>query len=121
MVRRLLDFSDDGLAVGLEGARNNHEAGKLQVTLQSIAAHLPDLKKKEKKDPVQSFGKKSLMALRTNISLTNLLVTEVSYFFVTQGEHSGSFARHFLVDFVITFRKRRKLQLRHVENTSTLA
>lgn len=52
MVRRLLDFSDDGLAVGLEGARNNHEAGKLQVTLQSIAAHLPDLKKKITRDPV---------------------------------------------------------------------
>lgn len=62
MVRRLLNFSDDGLAVGLEGARNNHEAGKLQVTLQSIAAHLPDLKKisKIKKIRFSLLEKKNL-------------------------------------------------------------
>lgn len=44
MVRCLLDFSDDSLTVTLEGARHNHKAGELQVTLQSIATHLPDLR-----------------------------------------------------------------------------
>lgn len=43
MMRCFLDFSDDSLAVTLEGARHNHEPSKLQVTLQSIATHLPDL------------------------------------------------------------------------------
>lgn len=60
MVRRLLDFSDDSLAVGLEGARNNHEAGKLQVTLQSIAAHLPDLKKNKQKIRFSLLEKKKI-------------------------------------------------------------
>lgn len=43
MMRCFLDLSDDSLAVTLEGARHNHEPGELQVTLQSIATHLPDL------------------------------------------------------------------------------
>lgn len=44
MMRCFLDFSDDSLAVTLEGAGHNHEPGEMQVTLQSIAAHLPDLR-----------------------------------------------------------------------------
>lgn len=43
MMRCLLDLSDDGLAVTLEGAGHNHEPGEMQVTLQSVATHLPDL------------------------------------------------------------------------------
>lgn len=43
------------------------------------------------------------------MSDANLLVTEVSQFFVTQGQHSRSFPRHFLVDVVVTFGEGGKL------------
>lgn len=43
MMRCLLDLSDDRLAVTLEGAGHNHEPKKMQVALQHIATHLPDL------------------------------------------------------------------------------
>lgn len=38
-----LDLSDDCFAVTLEGAGHDHEAGEVQVALQKVAAHLPDL------------------------------------------------------------------------------
>lgn len=58
MMRGLLDLSDDGLAVTLEGAEHDHEPSESQVTLQHIAAHLSDLLRQQK-DPSQ-FVMKSI-------------------------------------------------------------
>lgn len=75
MMRCFLDLSDDSLAVTFEGARHNHEPSKLQVTLQSIATHLPDLC-----EPQTSSSVSLLFTYRTLWSLweilnNNLLVT----------------------------------------------
>lgn len=42
-MRGFLDLPDDGLAVIFEGTGNNHEARKVQVTLQRLTGHLPHL------------------------------------------------------------------------------
>lgn len=116
MMRCFLDLSDDHFAIILEWTRHNHKSCKLKVALQSITAHLPDLQdpntfhsvssrsahKHEKADNLWKLGIRTFKF--------NLLMTEVSNFFVAQGQHSSSFPRHFFVDFIIIYRTFCKLQ-----------
>lgn len=56
-MRCFLDLSDDSFAVTLEGAGHNHEPSEMQVALQCIATHLPDLCDPEIPSSVQNLLK----------------------------------------------------------------
>lgn len=122
-----LNLSDDSLAVTLQGTGHHHETSEMQVALQSITTHLPDLCDPKRLCSASFYTLSILMRQDYSDSLwqfwetskNNLLVTKVSHLFVTQGQHSCTFPRHFLVDFIITRRTFWKLQSQLHQNTGT--